>query len=47
MTIERRLCVVRQGSISSHVTVKTLRYYDQIGLLKPAEVDCFTSYRYY
>ncbi|MGA9350294.1 MAG: MerR family transcriptional regulator [Anaerolineae bacterium] len=31
----------------SHVTVKTLRYYDKIGLLKPAEVDRFTSYRYY
>jgi effector-binding domain-containing protein len=31
----------------SHVTVKTLRYYDRIGLLKPAEVDRFTNYRYY
>jgi effector-binding domain-containing protein len=31
----------------SQVTVKTLRYYDKIGLLKPAEVDRFTSYRYY
>jgi len=31
----------------SHVTVKTLRYYDRIGLLKPAEVDRWTSYRYY
>jgi len=31
----------------SHVTVKTLRYYDKIGLLEPAEVDRFTSYRYY
>ena len=31
----------------SHVTVKTLRYYDRIGLLKPATVDRFTSYRYY
>jgi DNA-binding transcriptional MerR regulator len=31
----------------SQVTVKTLRYYDQIGLLKPAEVDRFTGYRYY
>jgi effector-binding domain-containing protein len=31
----------------SHVTVKTLRYYDEIGLLKPAEVDRFTNYRYY
>jgi DNA-binding transcriptional MerR regulator len=29
------------------VTVKTLRHYDQIGLLVPAEVDPFTGYRYY
>ena len=31
----------------SFVTVKTLRYYDEIGLLKPVEVDRFTGYRYY
>jgi effector-binding domain-containing protein len=31
----------------SQVTVKTLRYYDRIGLLKAAEVDRFTGYRYY
>jgi DNA-binding transcriptional MerR regulator len=31
----------------SQVTVKTLRYYDEIGLLRPAEVDRFTGYRYY
>ena len=31
----------------SQVPVKTLRYYDQIGLLKPSDVDRFTSYRYY
>jgi effector-binding domain-containing protein len=31
----------------SQVTVKTLRYYDAIGLLKPAEVDRFTGYRHY
>jgi DNA-binding transcriptional MerR regulator len=31
----------------SQVTVKTLRYYDRIDLLKPAEVDRFTGYRYY
>ena len=27
--------------------MKTLRYYDEIGLLKPAKVDRFTGYRYY
>lgn len=31
----------------SQVTVKTLRYYDKLGLLKPAEIDPFTGYRYY
>lgn len=31
----------------SFVTVKTLRYYDEIGLLKPVLVDSFTGYRYY
>ncbi|MBC8447414.1 MAG: MerR family transcriptional regulator [Chloroflexi bacterium] len=31
----------------SQVPVKTLRYYDEIGLLKPAKVDRFTAYRYY
>ncbi|MFC1909507.1 helix-turn-helix domain-containing protein [Chloroflexota bacterium] len=31
----------------SFVTVKTLRYYDEIGLLRPVKVDQFTGYRYY
>jgi DNA-binding transcriptional MerR regulator len=31
----------------SQVPVKTLRYYDEIGLLTPAEVDRWTGYRYY
>lgn len=31
----------------SQVPVKTLRYYDEIDLLKTAEVDEFTGYRYY
>jgi predicted transcriptional regulator YdeE/DNA-binding transcriptional MerR regulator len=31
----------------SRVPVKTLRYYDEIGLLKPVGVDRFTRYRYY
>jgi effector-binding domain-containing protein len=31
----------------SFVTVKALRYYDEIGLLKPVKVDHFTGYRYY
>ena len=31
----------------SRISVKALRYYDEIGLLKPVKVDQFTSYRYY
>ncbi len=31
----------------SQVTVKALRYYDELGLLKPTHVDRFTGYRYY
>jgi DNA-binding transcriptional MerR regulator len=31
----------------SQVSVDTLRHYDSLGLLKPAEVDPFTGYRYY
>lgn len=29
------------------VTIKTLRYYDRVGLLKPEQVDRFTGYRTY
>ena len=28
-------------------SVRTLRYYDEIDLLKPKEIDLFTGYRYY
>lgn len=31
----------------SGFSVKTLRYYDEIDLFKPIEVDLFTGYRYY
>lgn len=29
------------------ITVKTLRFYDEVGLLKPCLVDEWTGYRYY
>ena len=29
------------------VSVRTLHYYDEIGLLTPADVDEFTGYRFY
>src|SRR5574344_696587 len=31
----------------NRITVKTLRHYEEIGLLKPNEVDEWTGYRYY
>ena len=31
----------------AQVSVRTLRYYDEMGLLKPAQTDRFTDYRYY
>ena len=41
--------MIKIGDLSriSRVPVKTLRYYDEVGLLKPVEVDRFTGYRYY
>ena len=29
------------------IPVKTLRYYDEIDLFKPSEIDLFSGYRYY
>ncbi|MFL5801085.1 MAG: MerR family transcriptional regulator [Roseiflexaceae bacterium] len=31
----------------SHVSIKMLRHYDRLGLLRPARIDPATSYRYY
>ena len=31
----------------SKTTIKTLRYYEKEGLIKPSFVDPYTSYRYY
>lgn len=31
----------------TQVSIRMLRYYDQVGLLKPAEIDPWTSYRFY
>ena len=34
-------------SKSCRLTIKALRHYDEIGILKPAYVDTATGYRYY
>jgi DNA-binding transcriptional MerR regulator len=41
--------MIRIGDFSkiSLVSVKTLRYYDELGLLKPVQVDPLTGYRMY
>jgi effector-binding domain-containing protein len=41
--------VIRIGDFSkmSQVSIKTLRYYDEMGLFKPSNIDRFTGYRYY
>lgn len=41
--------MLRIGEFSrlSRVTVKTLRFYDELGLLRPAKVDEESGYRYY
>lgn len=41
--------MIRIGQLShiSQVSIKTLRFYDEQGLLHPAKVDQFTGYRYY
>jgi DNA-binding transcriptional MerR regulator/predicted transcriptional regulator YdeE len=41
--------MIKIGEFSKlvQVPVATLRYYDQVGLLKPIQVDPFTGYRYY
>ena len=31
----------------TRVSVRMLRYYDEVGLFKPAKIDDFTGYRYY
>lgn len=38
---------VREFADFTGVSVRTLHYYDEIGLLAPAEVDHATGYRYY
>ena len=41
--------MIRIGDFSklSRIPIQTLRYYDEVGLLKPVQVDPLTGYRYY
>ena len=38
---------IKEFSKLCQVTIKTLRHYEKIGLLQPAEIDEWTGYRYY
>lgn len=38
---------IREFSKFAKVTARMLRYYDKVGLFKPAKIDKFTGYRYY
>ena len=38
---------IKEFARLSGVSVRTLHYYDQIGLLRPAAVDAQTGYRFY
>lgn len=39
--------LIKEFASFTGVSVRTLHYYDEIGLLKPAYVDEYTGYRYY
>lgn len=45
--IRAEMFKIGEFSKLAQVPIATLRYYDQVGLLKPIEVDRFSGYRYY
>lgn len=44
---KRKLLSIGEFSSLSGINIKKLRYYDRIGILKPAYIDEETNYRYY
>src|SRR5215468_597547 len=44
--VEEMLAIGRFARLSG-LTIRTLRHYDEIGLLRPAQVDADSGYRYY
>ncbi len=38
---------IKEFAVLTGVSVRTLHYYDEIGLLKPAKVDRYSGYRFY
>lgn len=41
------LLTIRDFAALCRTTVRTIRFYDQKGLIKPSYIDIFTKYRYY
>lgn len=41
--------IYKIGEVSKmcNISIKTLRYYEEMGLIKPVEVDIYSGYRYY
>ena len=45
--MQEKMYKIGELSKLTDVPVKTIRYYDELGLLAPSYVDRYTSYRYY
>jgi DNA-binding transcriptional MerR regulator len=45
--MQKQMFRIGDFSLMGQVSIRTLRHYDAIGLLKPAYIDRFTDYRYY
>lgn len=44
---QSNLIAIQEFAEMCRTTVRTIRFYDKLGLLKPTRVDEFTKYRYY
>ncbi|WP_159888509.1 MerR family transcriptional regulator [Paenibacillus puerhi] len=47
MSLNEQLYTIGQASKLCQIPIQTLRYYDQLGVVKPASVDGQNGYRYY
>lgn len=47
MSQDKNFYLIGEVSKTCKIPIKTLRYYDEIGLLKPVKVDDINNYRYY
>ncbi len=45
--MKNMLYKIGEFSKLANIPIKTLRYYDEINLFKPKEIDLFSGYRYY